>query len=210
MSPIDKNIIIANLKEKFFIWSPPKTASTTAYHILEKLNFNTYSSDGKSLLHQSDKPKQNHFTNIFFGHQDFNLITTIRNPYRLMISIFVNSDASRNVISSESFSNFLEDCYFGNQYKLKNFNFYNYSERFPDYLIRIESMFDDYSKIPFVRESDYYKSGELFNDCNLKLNLSKPLKIDWKSLYTKNSADIVYYNFAHVFELGQYDKNSWK
>ena len=209
MSTFDKNIIIANLKERFFIWSPPKTASTTAYNILEKLNFNTYSSNGELLIHQSDKPRQNHFTNIFFGHEDFKLITTIRNPYRLMISIFVNFDFSNN-INSESFLNFLEVWYFGDGHRLKYLNCYNYSKRFPDYLIRIESMFDDYSKIPFVKESDYYKSGELFNDCSLKLNLSKPLKFDWKSLYTKNSADIVYYNFAHVFELGQYDKNSWK
>jgi hypothetical protein len=209
MFPTYENIIIANLKEKFFIWSPPRTASNTAYHILEKLNFKTYLSDGKLLIHQSDKPKHNHLTNIFFGHEDFNLITTVRNPYSLMISKFVNFENPRN-INSDSFLNFLESWYYGIGHELKSFNYYNYSERSPDNLIRVESMFDDYLKIPFIKESDYYKSGELLNDCNMKYNQTERLKTDWKSLYTKNSADIVYYNFAHIFELGQYDKNSWK
>jgi hypothetical protein len=209
MLPSNENIIIANLKERFFIWSPPKTASTTAYNILRKLNFKTYLSDGKSLVHHIDVPIHNHLTNIFFGHENFKLITTIRNPYRLMISKFLNFGDSRN-INSESFLIFLESWCYGVGHELKYLNCYNYSERFPDYVIRTESMFDDYLKIPFVKESDYYKSGELLNDCNTKYNQSKRLKIDWKSLYTKNAADIVYYNFAHIFELGQYDKNSWK
>ena len=209
MRSIDKNIIIANLEEKFFVWSPPKTASNTVYHILEKLKFNTYLSNDKSLVFYSEKPKHNHSTNIFFGHENFNLITTIRNPYRLMISKFVNFGGSRN-INSESFLKFLQSWYYGDEHESKYLNCYNYSERSPDNLIRVESMFDDYLKIPFVKESDYYKSGELLNDCNMKYNSSEHLKIDWKSLYTQNSADMVYYNFAHIFELGQYNKNSWK
>jgi hypothetical protein len=209
MRSIVKNIIIANLEEKFFIWSPPKTASTTAYRILEKLKFNTYSSDSKSLVFYSEEPIHNHSTNIFFGHENFNLITTIRNPYRLMISKFMNFGVQYN-LNSESFSKFLESWFYGDKNELKYLGCYNYSERFPDNLIRVESMFDDYLKIPFIKKSDYYKSGELLNDCNTKYNASEYLKVDWKSLYTQNSADMVYYNFAHIFELGQYNKNSWK
>jgi hypothetical protein len=206
---INKNIIISNLEEKFFVWSPPKTASNTLYHILEKLKFNTYLSDGKSLIFYSEKPKHNHSTNIFFGHENFNLITTIRNPYRLMISKFLNV-GGQYTVNSKSFSKFLESWLYNDENKLTYLSFYNYSERSPDNLIRVESMFDDYLKIPFIKKSDYYKSGELLNDCNTKYNPSKCLKVDWKSLYTQNSADMVYYNFAHVFELGQYNKNSWK
>jgi hypothetical protein len=71
-------------------------------------------------------------------------------------------------------------------------------------------MFEDYSKIPFVRASEYYKSGQLEYDCINKINQTVINELEWKSLYNQNSADMVYYNFAQVFELGKYDRNYWK
>jgi hypothetical protein len=71
-------------------------------------------------------------------------------------------------------------------------------------------MFEDYLKIPFIFESKLNHSGELSNLCNIKNNTTPSKITNWKLSYNQGSADIVYYNFAHIFELGGYDRNSWK
>ncbi len=210
MDPFDKNIIIANLKEKIFFWTPPKTGSITCYRILQKLNFSTYSNHGNTLIHESDIPKHNHSTNLFFGHEKFNLVTTLRNPYTLMISKFANMGNTSKGINPNIFSEFLETWFYGQESELKYFGCYEYSKRIPDSIIRLESMFGDYMTLPFVKETEYYKSGKMFNDCSFKRNPSPIINVNWKTLYNQNSADMVYYNFGQVFELGKYDKNSWK
>jgi hypothetical protein len=71
-------------------------------------------------------------------------------------------------------------------------------------------MLEDYLKIPYIKNTEYYKSGELEKDCLVKKNSSDYTNFDWKSLYNQNISDMVYYNYAHIFELGNYNKNSWK
>ena len=67
---------------------------------------------------------------------------------------------------------------------------------------------EDYLKIPFIRESYFYKSGEMEklmgdNPFKGKVYLNRPT-ID------KKLADLIYYNNLYYFELLGYDKNSWK
>ena len=89
-------------------------------------------------------------------------------------------------------------------------NCIDFSERIPDYSVRVENLYDDYSKIPFIVESEYYKSGQLKKDVEVKVNVSNEDENLWRNFYTQEIADIIYYRMPRYFELFGYDKNSWK
>jgi predicted nucleotidyltransferase len=86
----------------------------------------------------------------------------------------------------------------------------DFDGRIPDYAVRLENLYEDYSKIPFIVESEYYKSGELKKAITQKVNVSNEDETLWKKFYTQEIADIVYYRMPRYFDLFGYDKNSWK
>jgi hypothetical protein len=210
MFDINKNLIIANTDERFFVWMPPKTASVTASLILPKLGFKCYRNNGKHLEPVFMESIHNHSTNFFYGHEDYSFITTLRNPYSLLSSKYIFFGDRKELISHDDFIQYLENYFYGREDELKYLQCYNHSERIPDYVIRVENMFEDYLKIPFVVESKLNHSGELSELCGIKNNSTHSKITNWKLSYNQTSADIVYYNFAHIFELGGYDRNSWK
>ena len=85
----------------------------------------------------------------------------------------------------------------------------NYNERIPDYFIRQENIFEDYLKIPFVKKSEFYRSGQLEDLCNNKINHNEN-SYDYREYYNQENADLVYYSFSKYFDLLGYEKNSWK
>lgn len=203
-----KNLVFANLTERMFAWTPPKTASHSASSILQKFGFELYTQEEK-YLKPADRGTHNHDCILCNEHERYSFITTLRNPYTMMVSLFkVTTD--RDTWKPEFFEEFLYRYFYDKELPEMYFPCYNYSVRTPDYIVRVESMFEDYLLIPFVKNTQYYKSGDLEKDCNTKENSSDYDGFDWKSLYNQNIADMVYYNYAQVFDIGTYDRNSWK
>ena len=64
-------------------------------------------------------------------------------------------------------------------------------------------------KIPFVRDSELNRSGQLQKIISEQPNKQK-INYNWKDMYNQKNADIVYYNNSYYFDLFGYDKNSWK
>ena len=87
-----------------------------------------------------------------------------------------------------------------------------FHERVPDYAIRLEHLYEDWIKIPFVANHELNLSGELKNLCQIKINNSpNSTKIDyWKQYYDQSLADSVYYSQPETFDLFGYDRDSWK
>jgi hypothetical protein len=210
MFDIYKNLIVANTDERFFVWMPPKTASVTASLILPKLGFKCYDNNNNNLKPVDMRNMHNHSANFFNGHENYSLITTLRNPYSLMSSKYIFFGERKELISQDDFIDYLENFFYGVESKFKYLQCYNHRKRIPDYVIRVENMFEDYLKIPFVLKNELNYSGELSKLCNIKNNATHSKITDWKLSYNQTSADIVYYNFAHIFELGGYDRDSWK
>lgn len=208
MANPNKNLILANLSERMFVWTPPKTASHSASIIFPKLGFELYTQDGK-YLKPSIREVHNHDCVFCNGHENYYFITTMRNPYTMMVSLFKLA-VGREKWTKDNFEIYIDRYFYGEELPEMYFPCYNYSVRLPDFIIRVESMLEDYLKLPFLKQTDYYKSGELKKDCYVKQNSSDYTDFDWKSLYNQNLADMVYYNYAQVFEIGEYDKNSWK
>ena len=86
-----------------------------------------------------------------------------------------------------------------------------YHERKPDYVIRLEHLYEDWLKLPFVPNHGLNLSGELEKLTKIRLNNSKNDGGDyWKKYYDQVLADLVYYNHPDLFELFGYDKDSWR
>jgi hypothetical protein len=187
-------------KYNYFIWMPSKCGSTHASNIFKKFedNFNFF---------------HNHIIDFFDGHWSYDLISLQRNPYSRYTSMFnsdyfnaYNKPLSLNEIRTE-FNSYVNVMINHTEISKEMFN---YHERNPDYFIRLEHLFEDYSKIPFVKETDFYKSGQLEFECSIPKNKTKPSGFSWKELYTPQTADLVYYNTSLIFDLCDYDKDSWK
>jgi hypothetical protein len=196
---------------KFFAWTHQRTGSTHFTNILKKLNFESaeLNLETKKLSNFASIVKHNHTCLLFENHSDYKFIVSVRNPYSMVVShtgVMSLPDFSRG---KEKFRNIVE-----NQVQ----NPHNpdgccncFHERTPDYAIRLEHLYEDWLKIPFVRSHELNTSGELEKLCNVPLNgMRKTITNSWKEYYDQTTADSVYYSQPYSFELFGYDRDSWK
>lgn len=206
-------IINANLTEKIFVWTPPKTGSMRSVTILSNLGFKSYKLEDNYL-----KPNSVFFHNHEYPIiNNYKLLITLRNPYEQMVSYFKMSKSKERgdigklvvgpEINSNDFENFTLSLIYGNSTFT---NYLSFDDVYPDYIIRTENMFEDYLKIPFINRTEYYKSGKLHHVCSTKVNQSRYEQFDYRVLYNQRIADLIYYSFINIFELGGYDRNSWR
>ena len=197
-----QNISI-NISEKHncFLWLPVKTASSHAAHVLTHFEFSHVICDyyRRRIQLKTDSLQHHHGLSLFDGHENYKLITTVRNPYSRMVSIYEWMSVSREI---RSFEVFMDD------YKKRPVQPI-FDKRIPDYTLRQENLFDDYLKIPFVRDSKLNESGVLKELCDKKINKGRERK-PVKDYYNQDTANIVYTNYKEYFDLFGYDIDSWK
>lgn len=201
-----KNKFFFNISEshKAFIWFDAKTGSTHMKKVLENYDFHTYCFQDGEITKQKHII-QSHSCEVFSGHEDYTLICSARNPYSRFFSFFRFSPEFKDKDKTlDDFRRFVEEKMLDSNNECKNFHL-----RIPDYFIRLESVYDDYQKIPFITQSDFFKSGKLKEVCEEKIN-ENPIKLDWRDYYTQEIADMVYYGYVRYFDIVGYDKNSWK
>ena len=179
-----------------------KTATTLAKKILKNFGFHSYKVHDGVVDFSNEYDMHAHSSCLFSTHMDFRFIATIRNPYTTLFSEY----SSDRKITPEGFKEYLETRFIN----LKKVDgFFSRWERMPDYSIRVENVLEDYLKIPFIKESDLNKSGQLKSIIDSKPNKNR-YNLPWKDFYDKKTADLVYYNTSHYFDMFGYDKNSWK
>lgn len=196
-----------NLSEthKVFIWLWDKTATTHMINVLSNFDFKYYKfNKGEKSLHRP-KIYHNHNCFLFPGHENYKLLVSVRNPYTKYLSSFRYETKNQIVLTSQTFQQYLENVV----HKENNFNCCSFHHRNPDYYVRVEKMYEDYQRIPFIENSDFNRFGKLKELCQKKINFNPPLN-DWRDFYTPQLADLVYYSSQNYFEFFGYDKNSWK
>jgi len=204
---VTSNKVYSTISEKHncFIWLLPRTGSNHMVTILKNYDFKHY-------VHQDDNKEiydenlvANHYSKLFDGHENYQFISSIRNPYSLEVSLFRMNKLVGDY--KERFKRFIDGRYFtqfGGKKPIINFT------RVPDFFIRMENLYEDYSKIPFIVNSDYYQSGELKKQVEIKINNNIFDDRDWRDFYDDESAEIVYSNNMEIFNLNHYDKDSYK
>jgi hypothetical protein len=190
-------------KEKCLVWLPAKTASTHAFSVLKNFGLKAHILGVNKILNVKNPVEDlhTHSCELFPGHENYLLISTARNPYSMFVSYFKFIGAEKQ---NFGFYDYLYDSILERQNNKTKFE-----ERVPEYFIRQEHIFEDYSKIPFIQNSEFYKSGKLKKLCEKKINHYK-IEYDFRDYYDEMSADLVYYNNSKYFELLGYDKDSWK
>lgn len=151
-------------------------------------------------------------------YKEFYFISNIRNPYSRMVSIFyfLFKNENRDI---DDFRLFVKKKVWEekNLESVPNLqlNLCKIFEKFgrnPDYLVKVENLYDDIINLPFIQD----KSNPIFlglMDESIKNNNyfqeygSKP---HWKEHYDETTANILYEYLEKDFILGNYDKNSWK
>lgn len=194
-------VLNISLKERAFLWTQQKTSSTLALEIFKNFGFIGYSINNNVADFSNPFFFHPHEPCLFDGHENFILIATIRNPYTLLFSEFAQAKDP----TTEKFHNFLEKKF----QVFKKDKFFSKWKREPNYLIRVENLLEDYSKIPFIKESEFFKSGKLENEINKNHN-KNPKAYYWRNFFNQDVADLIYYNTSNYFEKFGYDKNSWK
>ena len=188
-----------------FLWLWHKTGTTHMRNLLKNFDFKFYKIvDSKKTLF-IDKVVEQHDCFLFEGHEEYKLMVSARNPYSRYVSQY------RFFLEPKNFdiSHFEEYLYKIIETESNCFDCTNFETRKPDYYVRMEHMYEDYLNIPFIRDSDFTKSGLLEKKCKEKIN-HNPSVIPWQDYYTQDSADFVFNNFRNYFKFFEYDKNSWK
>lgn len=199
-------------KHKIILWLWKKCGTSHMTKIMNKYDFKCYRTNGGSLKLFKNYIVLRHHCNLFHGHEDYKILSAVRNPYTRFFSDFTYKkrpeDFIYNEINKENFRFFIyQSTVYSDIFSNECVDF---SQRVPDYPVRLENLYEDYSKIPFIVESEYYKSGELKKATTKKVNVSNEDENLWKEFYTQETADMVYYRMPRYFDLFGYDKNSWK
>lgn len=176
-------------ENKVFLWMIPKTGSYHSHLVFSHFDFVTFSTNKHQLRGRFFS--HNHFTDLFPNHENYKLICTARNPFTKIISEFKFNLGDLTKHNQINFQRYFEE--------LSNRNFYNFfkltEKRIPDYFIRIENLWSDYNKIPFVKNSKLNQSGLLYDLCKKKMNSTIQTEKE-QDFYTKDMID-------HLLDVGR-------
>jgi hypothetical protein len=197
-----------SLKYKIILWLWRKCGTTHMGKILSKYDFKFYRFENNSLNLVADKIALQHDCGLFQGHEKYSIISAVRNPYSRFFSEYTYRRPSEEFIYNETNKEKFKSLVYNACVYAKPFSngCFDFTERIPDYPVRLENLYEDYSKIPFITDSEYFKSGELKKDINFKVNVSNEDDSLWRKFYTQEIADIIYYRMPRYFELFGYDK----
>jgi hypothetical protein len=212
----------------YLLITPPETGSRTSYWIFKHFPFAQYGLKNSKIYYKSAEISHSHNPYLFEGHEKYKLIMTVKNPYSKWVSRYKKDIMFRTSIpSTYNFQKGLLEFIYEQYYTLlsiKNSEESSFQSKFATidkeitHRISTENILEDYRAIPFIRDSELNKSGEL------EKILSKPIghhldlrkhKIqfpydDWRYYYTDESAELIYSLISEEFEKFGYDKDSWK
>jgi hypothetical protein len=195
-------------KYKTFVWTPERTGSNHFTNIIRKLGFKSHFFENDKLFKVDGLQLSSH-CKFFENHWDYSFILSTRNPYSNYMSFAAVGYMSFTLENQKIVRERIEREF---QFPLIPGNCCHcFHIRTPDYFVRTESLYEDYLKIPFIKNHEINLSGELERLCKEKIN-SSPSVIEnyWKKFYDQDMADLVYYNNINSFELFGYSKDSWK
>jgi hypothetical protein len=205
------NVITYSDEYKSILWTPQKTGSSHATFIFTHFDFVTefFGKENSKLLKSKPSNLITHHHNCTITDElsDYDVICTSRNPYaRLISGFFYLTNIEHKEFSVENFREF-----FSNQITKPTIlydGFYGY-QKIPKYFLRTETLYEDYQKIPFVRDSKLNQCGLLYDLCNKKINKNRD-SAPTKDFFTMDMINYLYDNFRNVFDIDGYEKDCYK
>lgn len=184
-----------NISEKYkFVWVAPER--TGSRKVAEILTYYGFTNNGKKVF-DTEKYGFSHYCNPNENHNDYKIICNLRNPYSRVYSLFKNFYGLSSNKDKDSFKRYLvNDLPVGQMAKMVVNPILN---RNPDYIIRLENMYEDLLKLPFILD--------VLNENQLKMLSTHGKPIDeWEEFYDSESKSIVYDFCKDHFIFGGYEK----
>lgn len=207
---IKKYSITYSEKEKMVLFLPEKTGTKHASFLFNYFDFTTdIFNENEEIIYRNNFVEHHHGMEILKRFETYSIIRTARNPYSRLVSAYYHLKKITE-FQGKPMSDF--KSYFSKRVSEKQY-FYNngfFLGKTPTYFLRVENLYHDYIKIPFIKNSKLNKSGLLYEICNKKLHSNSENTKSMKEYYTKDMADYLYTNFKSYFDLLGYDKDSWK
>jgi len=162
-----------------------------------------------------------HAQGIPEGYEDYPILCNVRNPYSRMVSGFLDVNVKENHDDLQNiFKNYVIERT-SEEIRTQDFDHFYMGEweqigRRPDYLIRVEHMEEDLRNLPMLPKGDKFEEvimGCVRNNRHKNENPHDEYNGNhqhYQKYYTQEIADIVYETHKEYFELGGYDKDSWK
>jgi hypothetical protein len=195
---------------KSILWTPPKTGSAHATFIFTHFDFVTEYFDEESEINNTRIVSQilhHHNCGITERLKGYDVISTTRNPYaRLLSGFFYTTKLEKTELNVQNFRKFFVTQI--DYPTILSHGYYGYPQ-IPKHFIRLENLYEDYIKIPFVRDSKLNQCGLLYDLCNKKINDSKK-SASTKDFFTMDMVDYLYSNFRNLFDIDGYEKDSYK
>ena len=181
-----------NVSEKYHaIWiAPARTGSRVMAQILNYCGFR----HNQKPVSLCQMPR---FTHDFHDpelYNDWIHICSARNPYSRTYSLFKMIGNNQKI---ESFREFILNRTFN--YQGKDMYLKPYFLRKPEYIVRLENLKEDVTKIPFIK--NHISETQL----DYMLTHGKPLS-SWEEHYDDEMKEIVYEVTKHQFEMWGYEK----
>lgn len=180
-------------KYKYIWWAPERTGSRKVSPILNYFGFTHQDKE----LFNGTMPYYTHHCLTNDQYKDYKLICNTRNPYSRVYSLFKNFYHQSTDKGIDSFRNYLK-------FKLPKGELLELVLRpklirYPDYVIRLEYMKEDLSKLPFIYD--------VLTDKQLDYLTEHGKGIDaWEEFYDQEMKDIVYNLLKDHFDFFGYEK----
>jgi hypothetical protein len=207
-----------------FVWLPSKTGTNHSFSILKQFGFKIYTySEKTNILEPTDIDGYEHTLNRFPNDESYSLISTARHPYTRLVSFFKFSRCFKYK-NSHSINYTMDEPL--NERKLKFKTFMSailnntsiihpslkcyHQDRVPDFFLRVENLYDDYIRIPFILSSQFNLSGELKEKCLVKENQNNVDLTPWQEYFDESIADLIYSKTEKYCNILGYEKDIWK
>jgi hypothetical protein len=218
LSSFPKIIYNYSTEHMFYLWTPPKTGSNHATFIFNHFNFYSkiYRKSDQELLFDHNQKLFIHCHQYITlpEHTDYKIICTARNPYSSIYSFFNHAkklDMYYN-LGDINFKDFVLNNTEPNSEtnirinKMFEFLFKEVEqEKKPDYFIKLESLYEDYLKIPFVNGSKLHTSGILEELCLNKINTTQT-NFNFSDFIDQELQDYISTKYSNYFDLIGYPK----
>lgn len=210
---LDSEKFTISVQNNCFVWFPPKTSSSLVSWIFTYFDFKPFHINPETNVLEFDPPVLTHFGHNFCYPPDYSnmtFITTIRNPYHRVFSLFKTTKYSywsrklkQPIPTREDFETFFENDFLKNELQLKRF-LPNFNKKLPNFVIRRENLLEDLLKIDFIKYSKLNESGILGEMCSRNINSSPSLLIE--NYISEENKEKIYETLKTEFEIGGYEK----
>ena len=180
-------------KYKYIWWAPERTGSRKVAPILRYFGF----IHNNKLIFNDISFSYTHNCLSTAQYGDYKLICNTRNPYSRVYSLFKNYYHKSMDKNIDSFRNYLK--FELTKKDLLEIVLRPKLVRYPDYVIRLEYMREDLSKLPFIYD--------VLTDKQLDYLTEHGKEIDsWEEFYDQEMKDIVYNLLKDHFDFFGYEK----